>query len=141
MPISTPHVPEFLIAKITVTDLDKSLDFYKRVVGLQEATDDGVVKPRNPKAAFEEIGLNYSGSRKDARIMLVRQNGLTPTRATAQLTWIAFHVPDVHAVMERIKAEGFEVRQDTAQWANMTYALALDPDGYVVEFIHETADK
>jgi lactoylglutathione lyase len=129
------HPQEVLLAKITVSDLDKSIDFYTRVVGLKEVDLAGVAPPRDPAAAFEEVGLNYSGTRKDAQLVLVRRKGTTPRPESAELTWVAFKVPDVAAVIQRIRAEGLEIRSDAAAYGGITFGIARDPDGYVVELI------
>ncbi|HEY3694446.1 VOC family protein [Phenylobacterium sp.] len=113
-----------MLVKITVSDIDRSPDFYERVVGLKRvATEGEAPRSHDPKADFEEIGLNYSGSRRDAQVMPVRRMGLTATPEAAQLTWEVFKVPDVAAVLQRIRAAG------------LVFALARDPDGYVVELL------
>ena len=130
--------PEELIAvKITVGDLEKSYDFYTRLVGLKPTDPEGAAAARASTADFVEVGLNPSGSRRDPAILLIRRKGDVPDRASARRTWVAFKTPDVAAAVSRIKAEGFEVRNEATPHGGLTFGIVYDPDGYTVEFLAE----
>jgi catechol 2,3-dioxygenase-like lactoylglutathione lyase family enzyme len=126
---------ELILAKITVSDLEKSYDFYTRVVGLKPTNAAGATAARASKADFIELGLNHSGSSRDAALILVRQKGAVPVRTAAKLTWVAFKVPDVAAAIGRIKAEGLEIRNEVTAYGGGKFGVAYDPDGYTVEFL------
>jgi predicted enzyme related to lactoylglutathione lyase len=128
---------ELIITKITVSDLAKSLDFYTRVVGLKPTDPDEFEAARASSADFVEIGLNHAGSRSEAALMLIRRKGDTPTPESARRTWIAFKVPDVAAAIARVKAEGYEIRNEATPYEDLIFGIAQDPDGYTVEFLSE----
>ena len=55
---------------------------------------------------------------------------------------LVFYVPDARAVIEAIRAEGLAITREAeplADFNNLIIGLALDPDGYVVEFIQTPA--
>jgi catechol 2,3-dioxygenase-like lactoylglutathione lyase family enzyme len=136
MPLgSKPH--ELIITKITVGDLAKSLDFYTRIVGLKPTDPDKYEASRTSTADFVEIGLNHAGKRAEAALMLIRRKGDTPTRESARRTWVAFKAPDVAAAIARIKAEGYEIRNEATPHEDLIFGIAYDPDGYTVEFLSE----
>ena len=126
---------EFLLAKITVSDLDRSLDFYTRLVGLSRAGG-GPPREIDKSARFTEIPLNFSGSLADPFLVIIKEQGLTPTRETAKLTWVGLKVPDVRAAVDRLRAAGYQVRSEPSDHRpGNAFGMVYDPDGYVVEFI------
>jgi predicted enzyme related to lactoylglutathione lyase len=132
--------PEGLIGtKIVVSDLQRSVDFYEKVVGLQPMSagaDSAAVASTLP---FIEIPLNQSASRRDPQLYLIRKKGVIPAPESAALTMLVFHVSDVAAVMARVKAGGYKVRFDTTVSKAATFGIAFDPDGYQVEFLQVKA--
>lgn len=130
---------ELITAKITVGDLQRSYDFYTGLVGLRPTDPDLAAAGLKSTADFVEIGLNQTGSRRDAALMLIRRKGDVPDKASAQRTWIAFKTPDVAAAVARIKAAGFEVRNEATPYEDLTFGIVHDPDGYTVEFLAERA--
>jgi predicted enzyme related to lactoylglutathione lyase len=128
--------PEELIsAKITVGDLEKSYDFYTRLVGLQPTDPDQAAAARASAADFVEVSLNHSGSRRDPALLLIRRKGDVPDKVSARRTWIAFKTPDVAAAVKRIAAEGYEVRNQATPHGGLIFGIVYDPDGYTVEFL------
>ena len=132
---------EFITAKITVGDLQRSYDFYTDLVGLKPTDPEAAAAGLKSTADFVEIGLNPSGSRRDAALMLIRRKGDVPDKASAQRTWIAFKTSDVAATVARIKAAGFDVRNEATPYEDLTFGIVHDPDGYTVEFLAERPAK
>ena len=75
---------EFILTKITVSDLRRSFDFYAQLVGLKPTSPETVEEDLASTAGFIELGLNLSGSRRDAALYLIRRTGIPPliTRPT-----------------------------------------------------------
>jgi len=132
---------ELITAKITVGDLQRSYDFYTGLVGLKPTDPELAEAGLKSTADFIEIGLNPSGSRRDPALMLIRRRGDVPDKASAQRTWIAFKTPDVAAAVARIKAAGFDVRNEATPYEDLTFGIVHDPDGYTVEFLAERPAK
>jgi catechol 2,3-dioxygenase-like lactoylglutathione lyase family enzyme len=133
---------EVLFAKITVSDLAKSYEFYTNMIGLKWAVAPGQLQPAPPQAtdmrpAFVEIPLNFSGSLADPFFVLVQRRGDKPKADTAQLSWIGFKVPDAPAVILRVKAAGYEIVRQAPSVGpgEMSIGSVRDPDGYSVEII------
>lgn len=142
---------QFLLTKITVADLQRSEDFYTRLIGLRRAMPVGVpppaamLKPAAPKArqrTRREIMLNFSGTLADPVVVLIGEPGVAPTPEAARLTWVGFKVPDVSAAVQRVKQAGFEIVRDGAAVSpqGVRVALVRDPDGYIVELIQTPAN-
>lgn len=127
---------QFYLAKISVSNLTRSYQFYTEVIGLQPATP--LLTPptdADPEQDFREFPLNFTGSLADPIFVLVKQRGVTPTPEGARLTTIGFKVPDAHAVMERAAQAGYQSgRRDTGA-GPMLFAMVDDPDGYKLELI------
>jgi len=126
---------ELIGAKITVSNLERSLDFYTRLVGLQPVSPADVAAALTSDSAFAEIALNYSGTRRDAAIVLMRRRGVTPNREAAQLTWLMLKTPNLFEAFVRIEAEGNEALARPTPYDGAVFALVLDPDGYTVELL------
>jgi len=136
---------EVLMSKVTVSDLEKSYDFYTRIIGLKPAISQYQLqhhmlaeRPTNdPARHFVEVGLNFSGSFADAFFDIVQQPGEMPTRAAAKSVVIGFKVSDARAVLERARQAGFEVVREApvVQPGEMAIGLIRDPDGYTIELI------
>ncbi len=131
---------EFLLAKITVSDLPRSYDFYTRVIGLKWATTPGMPpqpppSPADPEKDFTEIPLNFSGSLADPFFVLVKLRGIVPTPETARLVWIGFKVPNAREAVARAAAAGAPVPRGVPGEGPMAFGFIRDPDGYNIEFV------
>src|SRR5688500_4749001 len=69
---------EVMMAKITVSDLRKSYDFYTNGVGLKAIETLGNPKPPidDPNAPLAEVCLNFTGSFADPYVCLLKIKGL-----------------------------------------------------------------
>jgi catechol 2,3-dioxygenase-like lactoylglutathione lyase family enzyme len=128
---------EFVMTKITVSNLRKSYDFYTKTLGLKEIQIAALPKPAidNPDVAFTEVALNYSGSLADAHLVLVKQKGRMPAPDSARLTWIGLKVTDIRAVVKQVEAAGLPVEVQPKPVYGLLVAAVRDPDGYLVELL------
>ena len=145
-PIPTPlgtSSAQILFAKLTVSDLKKSYDFYTKVIGLKRASPPGQPLPpepgstHTPQPAFVEIALNFTGSLADPFFVIVARQGDRPTRDAARISWVGFKVPDAVAAVRRVKEAGYEVVREpkTAGPGEISIGIVHDPDGYGLELI------
>jgi predicted enzyme related to lactoylglutathione lyase len=130
-----PALDAMVGAKITVSDLRRSIDFYEKAVGLRPLTPGADTAALASTADFVELPLNHAGSRGAPQLFLIRKKGVAPTPPGAGQTMLVFQLSDVGAVMSRVKAAGYKVRFDKTVVNGMTFAIAYDPDGYQVEFL------
>jgi predicted enzyme related to lactoylglutathione lyase len=126
---------EFILTKITVGDLRRSFDFYTKVVGLKPTNPAVETEELASTAAFVELGLNQTGSRREPTLLLIRRAGVAPDREAAQMTWIGFKVRDVAAAVARVKAAGLPIVHEATDYEGARFGVGRDPDGYTVEFL------
>ena len=115
---------------INVVDINKSLDFYSRVLGFkqQETVDCG------------EFDITYFALAGGSRLELFDYHGGSPTTPREEsevgLRHIAFKVKDVAAHETLLRAEGVEITLPTCELPNLgtRVLLFLDPNGVTLEF-------
>jgi catechol 2,3-dioxygenase-like lactoylglutathione lyase family enzyme len=135
MPKLGTRTEELIYAKVTVGDLQRSYDFYTRVVGLKPTDPAKAQETLAAAPGFREVGLNQSGSPRDPAVMLIHRAGVAPDRAAASMTWIVFKTPSVAAAIQRLKDAGAEIRNAATPHDDVVFGIGFDPDGYTVEFL------
>ena len=115
---------------ISVTDLDRSEQFYTQVMGLD-------VQERIEIPDAKEIVLGSAGS--DAKLQLAQktaQNG--PINHGDGALWKFYiFVDDMDQVFQRATDYGCEIETPPThleQWS-VTIAMLIDPDGYRIELV------
>jgi lactoylglutathione lyase len=118
---------------IRVKDLDKSLDFYTRLMGMN------VLRKRDvPAGKYSLAFVGYGEERDNAVIELTynwgKDDGYEMGTAFGHL---AIGVPDAYAVCERLAAEGVKIPRPAGPVQHGTTVIAFveDPDGYKIELI------
>ena len=125
----------FILLKIQVSDLKRSLDFYTHLVGMKEA------QRVDPPGPVEEVLLNFNGRKNTFALVLVynsEKQGPIKT-AGSGFPGPVIAVPDIGAAIARIANGGYKIARPPTrvndQGLNITYAFAQDPDGYPVELV------
>lgn len=131
---------QFLLSKITVSDLPRSFKFYTQVIGLKWATGPGIPPQNSPTAAdperdFVEIPLNFSGSLADPFFVLIKRKGEKPSPELTKLIWIGFKVPSAREAVARAAAAGYKSSRGEPGEGPMAFGFITDPDGYNIEFV------
>lgn len=129
---------QFIMTKVTVSDLPKSYEFYTQVIGLKLVTSPDMPMaraptPNDPEKEFVEIPLNYSGSMADPLFLLVKRRGKRPSAEYANMVVIGFKVPDVRGTVERAVQAGYAAPRGIPGEGQPGFIN--DPDGYKVELI------
>jgi predicted enzyme related to lactoylglutathione lyase len=124
--------------KVTVTNLRRSYDFYTKVIGLKDVALP-LPKPvfDDPEVPFTQACLNFSGSRADPFLCLIKAKGSVPSREHANLTWLGF-TTDVHATVARVKELGLQVVFEPTPFKGAVVSGVRDPDGYGIELAEGT---
>lgn len=115
---------------INVIDVQKSFDFYRRVLGLQQLET----------VDCSEFDITYFALPDGSRLELFDYHGKNHDKPREEsevgLRHIAFLVQDVAAHEKLLRAEGVEITLPTCDLPNLgaRVLLFLDPNGVTLEF-------
>jgi lactoylglutathione lyase len=119
---------------IVVQDLDRAIDFYTSIVGMQEAQRIDV-----PHMSLFEVVLTFPGSR-GAAVVLMQYSDAADRSYKDDGGKLVFQVGDCVAVAEAARAAGHEVTREPAESPGFgMIAMIQDPDGRTVELIGAVA--
>lgn len=127
---------ELILAKVAVTDLARSYDFYTRVLGLKLASP--MLQPpkaTDPAKDFAEYPLNFTGSLADPFFVITKTKGQVVTPEGAANTVIGIKVPNAQAAVARAVAAGARAVGRAPGPGPMAFGTIVDPDGYHIEFV------
>lgn len=117
---------------LRVGDLQRSIDFYTRVLGmtLLRTTD-------RPEQKYSLAFVGYEGNPAQAEIELTYNHGVSSYEMGNAYGHIALQVEDAYAACERIKAAGGNVTREAGpvKGGSTVIAFVTDPDGYKIELI------
>lgn len=127
----------FLHTMLRVGDLQRSIDFYTKVMGMELLR---VTKRESEK--YDLAFLGYQANPAQAELELTYNYGTDKYDMGTAYGHIALGVPDVAAACARIKEAGGKVIRDAGPVKGGTTMIAFvaDPDGYKIELI-ERADE
>lgn len=128
----------FLHTMLRVGNLERSIEFYTNVIGMQLLR-----RSENPDYKYSLAFLGFDGG--------------NPGQAEIELTWnwdtdhyelgtayghIALGVPDVAAACETIRAAGGKITREAGpvKGGRTVIAFVEDPDGYKIELIERPAE-
>lgn len=130
----TEQTPEARIdhAMIRVLDLDKSLDFYTRVLGMKLLR-----KSDYPGGRFTNAFVGYGGDGQAALELTHNWDQEEPYERGTAWGHIALRVADIYAAAERMKSHGVEFTKEPSPMKHGTRVIAFikDPDGYSIELV------
>lgn len=119
---------------LRVGDLNRSLDFYTKVLGMNllRTTD----RPEQ-KYSLAFVGYGKGNADGQAEIELTYNYGVSSYELGTAYGHIAIGVPDAYAACENIRAAGGNVTRPAGPVAggNTIIAFVTDPDGYKIELI------
>ena len=117
---------------LRVGDLQRSVDFYTRVMGMKllRTTD-------RPEHKYSLAFVGYGTNPDHAELELTYNHGVDHYELGTAYGHIAIEVPDAYATCAAIKAAGGNVTREAGPVAGGTTVIAFitDPDGYKVELI------
>ena len=117
---------------LRVGDLQRSIDFYTKVLGmtLQRTSE-------NPEYKYSLAFVGYGTNPEHAEIELTYNWGVAQYEMGTAFGHIALGVPDAYAACEKIKAAGGAVTREAGAVKGGTTVIAFvtDPDGYKIELI------
>lgn len=117
---------------LRVGDLQKSIDFYTRVMGMQllRTTD-------RPEQQYSLAFVGYGGNPGQAEIELTYNYGVERYELGTAFGHVAIAVDDAAATCARVKAAGGAVTREAGpvKGGSTVIAFVQDPDGYKIELI------
>ena len=118
---------------IRVRDLEKSLDFYTRILGMQ------VLRQKEyPGGRFTNTFVGYGPEETHPAIELTYNwDQEEPYDMGNGWGHVALEVPDVYAACEALQSVGANITRPPGPMKNGTRVIAFveDPDGYKVELL------
>ena len=130
-----PQNYRMLHTMIRVLDLDRSIDFYTRHLGMQvlRRTD-------YPEGKFTLVFVSYGDEQSNTVIELTHNwDQDLPYDLGAGFGHIAIAVPDIYAACEQMEHDGVKITRAPGPMKHGTTVIAFieDPDGYKIELIEK----
>jgi lactoylglutathione lyase len=122
---------------LRVGDLQRSIDFYTRVLGMKllRTTD-------RPEQKYSLAFVGYGSNPEHAEIELTYNHGVDRYDLGTAYGHIALGVPDVAAACDKIRAGGGNVTREPGpvKGGSTVIAFVTDPDGYKIELIQRSIE-
>lgn len=117
---------------LRVRDLEKSLDFYTKILGMKLLR-----QKEYPEGKFTLAFLGYGGEAEHSAIELTYNWDTKDYDLGNAFGHIAIEVEDVYKACEEIRSKGGEVVREAGPMKHSTTVLAFvkDPDGYMIELL------
>ena len=124
---------QFLHAMIRVRDLEKSIDFYTRFLGMK------LLRRKDyPSGEFTLAFVGYGDEDAHTVLELTHNWGQKePYQLGTGFGHLAVGVPDIYATCDRLAKEGVKVPRPPGpmKHGGSVIAFVEDPDGYKIELI------
>lgn len=121
-------VTKLLHTRYRVQDLDRTVAFYKDVLGLEE-----VRRHESPRGS---VLVFLKAPESDEQIEICKYDGSGPVTVGYDITHLAFEVPDLEAFAKHAAALGYPLSDGpTTTSTGSTFAFIDAPEGYEIELI------
>ncbi|HUL42467.1 MAG TPA: lactoylglutathione lyase [Burkholderiales bacterium] len=117
---------------LRVGDLERSIAFYTRVLGMQVLR-----KQDYPEGKFTLAFVGYGDEASQAVLELTHNWEISSYDLGNGYGHVAIEVPDAYAACAQVKQRGGKVTREPGPMKHGTTVIAFveDPDGYKIEFI------
>ena len=121
-------VKKLLHTRYRVSDLEKTVSFYKDVLGLEE-----VRRHKSPRGS-ELVFFKAPGSEEE--IEICKFDGSGPVKVVSDITHLAFEVDDLDAFAKHAASRGYPLSDGpTPTGSGSVIAFVDAPEGYEIELI------
>ena len=119
---------------LRVGDLNRSIDFYTKVLGMNLLR---TTERPEQKYSLAFVGFGKGNGDGQAEIELTYNHGVSSYEMGTAYGHIAIGVPDAYAACAKIKAAGGNVTREAGPVAggDTIISFVTDPDGYKIELI------
>jgi lactoylglutathione lyase len=119
---------------LRVGDLNRSIDFYTRILGMNLLR---TTERPEQKYSLAFVGFGKGNADGQAEIELTFNHGVNQYDLGTAYGHIALGVPDAYATCAAIKAAGGQVTREAGPvlGGDTIIAFVTDPDGYKIELI------
>ena len=123
---------KFLHTMIRVGDLERSVDFYTRLLGMKETRRRDV-----PEGKYTLVFVGYGDEASDCMIELTYNYGVEKYEMGSAFGHLAIGTDDIYGTCDRLAAEGVKIPRPPGPLKHGTTVIAFieDPDGYKIELI------
>jgi lactoylglutathione lyase len=124
----------FLHTMLRVGDLQRSVDFYTKLLGMKELRRRDVP---DGKYTLAFLGYGEGNAEGQGEIELTYNYGVDKYEIGTAFGHLAVGVPDVKAACEAVRAGGGKVTREAGpvKFGTTVIAFVEDPDGYKIELI------
>ena len=126
---------KFLHTMLRVGNLQRSIDFYTQVLGMQLLR-----KTENPDYKYTLAFVGFGCNPEHAEIELTYNWGVDSYEPGTAFGHLALGVPDVRGACEKIRAAGGNITREPGpvKGGSTVIAFVTDPDGYKIELIERS---
>lgn len=126
-------VKKLLHTRYRVTDLEKTVNFYKEVLGLQE------IRRHTSGRGSQLVFLKAPQSEEEIELCKFDESG--PVVVGPDLTHLAFEVDDLDKFARDAKAKGYSLSDGPHKTSGGSMIAFIDaPEGYEIELIQRGSD-
>lgn len=121
---------------LRVGDLQRSIDFYTKVLGMKLLRT-----TERPEQKYSLAFVGYGNNPEHAELELTYNHGVGSYELGTAYGHIAIGVPDVYGACDKIRRSGGAVTREPGPVKGGTTVIAFvtDPDGYKIELIERDA--
>ncbi|MCG7588095.1 lactoylglutathione lyase [Photobacterium sp. OFAV2-7] len=123
---------KFLHTMIRVTDLDQSIEFYTKVLGMSVLD-----RTENTEYRYTLVFVGYEDQPEGTTIELTYNWDTNQYEMGNAFGHLALGVDDIYAACDKIKAQGGNITREPGpvKGGSTHIAFITDPDGYQIELI------
>jgi lactoylglutathione lyase len=123
-----PKISKLLHTRYRVNDLEKTVAFYRDVLGLQETG-----RHKSPRGS-ELVFMKAPASEEEIELCCYPASG--PVQVPPDLTHLAFEVDDLAAFAKQLEKKGVKLSDGpTGSPPGSVFAFVDAPEGYEIELI------
>ena len=117
---------------LRVGDLQRSIDFYTKVLGMKLLRT-----TERPEQKYSLAFVGYGNNPEHAEIELTYNHGVASYELGTAYGHIAISADDIYSTAAAVKANGGNVTREPGpvKGGNTVIAFVTDPDGYKIELI------
>ncbi|MCG2586336.1 lactoylglutathione lyase [Massilia sp. TS11] len=122
---------------LRVGDLQRSIDFYTKVLGMKLLR-----QSENPEYKYTLAFLGYGSNPEHAELELTYNWGVDKYELGTAYGHIAISTEDIVGACAAVKANGGQVTREPGpvKGGSTVIAFVVDPDGYKIELIERSFD-